>query len=213
MAQMRYGDGLAVPQPRHSCSERWRRYGKARRLYDVGGYRLYMQCEGAGEPTVVLDAGLGADHSEWSAVEPRVSAFTRVCSWDRAGRGRSDKRAGTGPVAVERIVSELHSLLMQARVAGPYLLVGHSTGGLDMRAYQLRFPDDVAGLVMVDSTPEQEELRGSPIDSENGEVIDFGATSRALEHQPLGQLPLVVIERGRSTDSVWQAEQASLSTR
>src|SRR5215470_3293946 len=68
-------------------------------LYDVGGYRLYLQCAGAGSPTVILDSGLGADHAEWAAVQPAVARSTRVCSWDRAGLGKSDHRPQPGPVA------------------------------------------------------------------------------------------------------------------
>lgn len=183
-------------------------------LYDVGGYRLYLTCSGAGSPTVILDAGLGADHSEWSAVQPAVARFTRVCSWDRAGLGKSDRRPRRGPVTTFEIAVELHTLLQQAGIKAPYILVGHSVGGIDMRIYQMRYPADVAGLVMAEGTPEQQELTGNGIESGNGEVIVFGPAAHALQHWSLSpDLPLVVIERAEDTDSVWQAQQAALSVR
>ena len=181
-------------------------------LYDVGGYRLYLQCSGAGSPTVILDSGLGGDHTEWSAVQPTVARVTRVCSWDRAGLGKSDHRPQRGPVATEQIVAELHALLHQADIAPPYVLVGHSLGGINMRVYQMRHPTDVMGLVMAEGTPEQQELTGDGIESANGETMSVGSAAHALLRWGLAaDFPLVVIERAKDTDSVWQAQQAALS--
>lgn len=182
--------------------------------YDVGGYSLYLKCSGQGSPTVFLDAGLGSDHTEWSAVQPMVARFTRVCSWDRAGLGKSDPRPERGPVTTARIVAELHTLLQQAGIAAPYVLVGHSLGGIDMRLYEKQYPGQVAGLVMAEGTPEQQELTGTGIETSNGEVMDTRSGAQALERWSLPpDLPLVVIERAKDTDSVWQAEQAALSVR
>ena len=183
-------------------------------LYDVGGYKLYLTCSGAGGPTVILDAGLGADHTEWSAVQPAVAKFTRVCSWDRAGLGRSEHRPTRGPATADQIVGELRKLLLQAGIAPPYILVGHSIGGIHMRLFQLRYPADVAGLVMAEGTPEQQELSGIGTESANGETILLGPAAHSLLHWTLPPaLPLVVIERSNNTDSVWQAQQAALSAR
>jgi hypothetical protein len=182
--------------------------------FDVGGYRLFLECSGTGSPAAILDAGLGADHTEWSAVQPEVAATTTVCAWDRAGLGNSDPRPEPGPVGTERVVSELHTLLERAGIAGPFVLVGHSIGGIDMRLYQLRYPASVVGLVLAEGTPEQQYLTGSTVDRNDGEVMQLGAAARALEHSSLPpQLPLVVLERAEDTDPVWQAEQAALSVR
>jgi len=127
------------------------------RLIDVGGYRLHLDCTGTGRPgspTVILEEGLAATSLGWSKVQPGVASFTRVCSYDRAGYGWSD--TGPLPRTAGRMVRELHTLLARAGVAGPYVLVGHSYGGLIMQLYTYTHPQQVAGLVLVDSVHEDE---------------------------------------------------------
>lgn len=127
------------------------------RLIDVGGYRLHLYCTGTerpGSPTVILDEGLGATSLGWSKVQPDVASFTRVCSYDRAGYGWSD--AGPLPRTAGRMVRELHTLLTRAAVPGPYVLVGHSYGGLIMQLYTYTYPQQVAGLVLVESSHEDQ---------------------------------------------------------
>lgn len=122
------------------------------KLIDVGGYRLHLYCTGTSRPgssTVILEAGLGDPSLVWSKVQPGVASFTRVCSYDRAGSGWSD--AGHLPRTAGRMVRELHTLLVRAGVAGPYVLVGHSYGGLIMQLYTYTYPQQVAGLVLVES--------------------------------------------------------------
>jgi pimeloyl-ACP methyl ester carboxylesterase len=119
---------------------------------DIGGYRLNLRCAGAGSPVVILDAGAGDTLETWDWVFPDVRKFTRVCAYDRAGLGKSD--AGPAPRTSEEIVEELQALLTRAHVMGPYLLVGHSFGGLNMRLFAARHPDGVTGLVLVDATPD-----------------------------------------------------------
>ncbi len=130
------------------------------RLIDVGGYHLHLYCTGTsrpGSPTVILEAGLGDTSLVWSKVQPGVAFFTRVCSYDRAGLGWSD--TGSLPRTAGRIVTELHTLLARAGVPGPYVLVGHSIGGLIMQLYAYTYPQQVAGLVLVDSVHEDELVR------------------------------------------------------
>jgi len=127
------------------------------KLIDVGGYRLHLYCTGTGRPgspTVILEAGLGSTSLEWSKVQPGVASFTRVCSYDRAGYGWSD--TGPLPRTSGRIVAELHTLLVKAGIPGPYVLVGHSFGGLNVRLYAYTYPQQVAGLVLVDSSHEEQ---------------------------------------------------------
>ena len=122
------------------------------RLIDLGGYRLHLYCTGTarpGSPTVILEAGLGGTSLDWSKVQPGVASFTRVCSYDRAGYGWSD--TSSLPRTARNMVTELHALLARAGVTGPSVLVGHSYGGLLMQLYTYTYPQQVAGLVLVDS--------------------------------------------------------------
>ena len=216
--------------------------------FDVGGgRRLYLECRGmggAGSPTVVLEAGAFNSGAIWDAgalppgaagpaVPDGVGAFTRVCVYDRpgtlltpegtAGRSRSDP--APLPRTAQDVVADLHALLRAARVPGPYVLVGHSLGGLFVRLYAATYPDEVAGLVLVDSshedqfvrlrallTPEQWatvertalarlELPGYP----ELEWVDFEASFDQLRlaaaARPLRPLPLVVLSRGRGPEA------------
>ena len=123
------------------------------RLIDVGGYQLHMHCMGEGGPTVVLDSGLGCNCLEWALVQPEIAKWSKVCSYDRAGYGWSDE--SPYPRTCEQIVEELHALLHQANIQPPFVLVGHSFGGLNVQSYAKRYPNEVVGLVLVDSAHEQ----------------------------------------------------------
>ena len=123
-------------------------------LVDVGGYRLHIHCIGEGNPTVILEAGQANASPIWSWVQPGVAATTRVCAYDRAGIGWSDP--GSSPRDAQQIARELHTLLARAKIDGPYVLVGHSAGGLYTRVYAATYPGDVVGMVLVDAEhPEQ----------------------------------------------------------
>jgi pimeloyl-ACP methyl ester carboxylesterase len=118
------------------------------RLVSLGSHRLHVHCLGDGSPVVVFDAALGGSSLSWTFIQPAVAAFTTACTYDRAGFGWSD--AGPMPRTAGRIAAELHALLRAAEVPPPYVLVGHSFGGLSIRAYASSYPEDVAGLVFVD---------------------------------------------------------------
>ena len=126
-------------------------------MVDVGGYKLHIACAGVGSPTVLLDAGAGALGLTWAQVQPTVARSTRVCTYDRAGLGWSER--SPRPRTAEVMVDELHSLLTNAGIAGPYVLVGHSLGGLVVRQYAHAYPAGVAGIVLVDSAHEAQWLR------------------------------------------------------
>ena len=123
----------------------------AGQMVDVGGHRLYIECTGSGSPTVVLQAGLGASSSSWTSIAPKVAASTTVCAYDRAGHGRSEEAAG--PQDGIALATDLHTLLERAGVAGPYVLVAHSSGGPYVRVFAARYPDQVAGMVLLDAQP------------------------------------------------------------
>jgi pimeloyl-ACP methyl ester carboxylesterase len=122
----------------------------AGQLVDVGGHRLHLRCTGSGSPTVVLQPGGGEMSSNLGWITPAVARDTRVCVYDRAGRGWSEP-ADT-PQDGNQIAADLHTLLQRAHVPGPYVLAGHSFGGLYVLAYAARYPDQVAAMVLVDST-------------------------------------------------------------
>ena len=140
------------------------------RLLDIGGHSLHIQCTGEGSPTVVFESGLDQMGSlSWLRVQPKISRFTRACSYDRAGIMWSEP--GPEPRNSRRIADELHGLLEAAGVAGPFVLVGHSAGGPHVRVFRQEYPADVAGMVFVDSShPDQmsrmplkmRELAGPP---------------------------------------------------
>jgi pimeloyl-ACP methyl ester carboxylesterase len=118
--------------------------------YDVGGRRLHMNCTGTGSPTVVLQNGLGETSAHWAWITRAVAADTRVCAYDRAGQGWSDD-AGS-PQDAAAIAADLHTLLDRAKEPGPYVLAGHSAGGPYMLYYAAQYPDEVAGMVLLDAT-------------------------------------------------------------
>jgi pimeloyl-ACP methyl ester carboxylesterase len=126
-------------------------------LVDVGGYRLHLACQGGGGPTVVMEAAIGETGLLWSLVQPAIAKTTRACVYDRAGLGWSDPSPRPRTAAV--MVEELHALLGNAQVPGPYVLVGHSFGGLLVRLYAVRHPQEVAGLVLVDAAHEDQYRR------------------------------------------------------
>jgi pimeloyl-ACP methyl ester carboxylesterase len=120
------------------------------RLIDVGGHRLHLRCTGAGTPTVVLEPGAGEMSSNLGWIAPAVARDTRVCVYDRAGRGWSEPASTVQDGA--QIATDLHTLLRRGHVPGPYVLAGHSFGGLYVLTFAARYPDQVAGMVLVDST-------------------------------------------------------------
>lgn len=121
------------------------------KLVDIGGWRLHLNCTGearAAQPTVILEPGVGDFSTAWSLVQPQVSGFARVCSYDRAGDGWSD--LGPHPRTMRQTVFELHTLLEKAGVRPPYVLVGSSYGGVLVRLYAATYPAEVAGMLLVD---------------------------------------------------------------
>jgi pimeloyl-ACP methyl ester carboxylesterase len=120
------------------------------RLIDVGGHRLHLRCTGTGAPTVVLEAGGGEMSSNLGLVTSAVGRSTRICTYDRAGKGWSD--VTVSPANGAQMAVDLHTLLQRGGVPGPYVLAGHSFGGLYVRNFALRYPGEVAGMVLIDST-------------------------------------------------------------
>jgi pimeloyl-ACP methyl ester carboxylesterase len=158
------GDAAAYPAPG--------------RLVDVGGYKLHLDCRGEGSPTIIMDAGLGGSSLDWSLVQPELARSTQVCTYDRAGMGWSD--VGPEPRTPSKIAGELNVLLQNAGVPGPYVLVGHSLAGKNIRLFAAARPSDVAGMVLVDA---------------RSETLDVGVDVKAFADMLEGQATLYAIAR------------------
>ncbi len=180
------------------------------RLIDAGGHRLHVECRGTGTPTVVMDSGLNMTMETWGSVPSEAATFTRVCTYDRAGLDFSE--AGPEPRTSKRIVSELHTLLDNAGVGGPYVLVGHSFGGLNMRLYASLYPKEVAGIVLVDASHEAQYERFASLklpgereeylrheSGGNYEGVDLLASAAEVrEAPPLPAVPVLVLTARQS---------------
>ena len=116
---------------------------------DVGGFQLFLNCTGQGSPTVILESGATDSSRQWEKVQPEVAFSTRVCSYDRAGFGWSDP--SSMPRNARQMATELHTALVKAEIRPPYVLVGHSFGGLITQIFASLYPDEVAGVVLDDS--------------------------------------------------------------
>lgn len=155
-------------------------------LVDVGGHSLYIACEGNGQPTIVMDAGLGGSSLDWILVQSQLAQSARVCVYDRAGMGRSEP--GPLPRSPGRIAEELHRLLDSAGIEGPYLLVGHSLAGKHVRMFAAAYPDDVAGMVLIDARSERMDLDASAAERDG---MNSALNARALLYAVTRQLGLV----------------------
>jgi len=162
----------------------------------VGQFSLNLNCTGSGSPTVILESGLGIPAVGWQLVQPGIAKFARVCSYDRAGYGWSDP--GPFPRTSREIARELHTLLQNARVPPPYVLVGHSFGGFNVRLFNQLYPSEAAAFVLVDSSQEDQEskMRRSILEANAKELrqlsrmqavmgflIDFGIARAAAARQ------------------------------
>jgi pimeloyl-ACP methyl ester carboxylesterase len=137
------------------------------RLVEVNGHKMHILCVGEGNPTVILDSGLGDSYLSWRKVQPQIAGFTRVCAYDRAGLGYSEP--SNGPRTSEVIVGQLHALLQAAGITPPYVLVGHSMAGFDVRLYAKAYPSEVVGMVLVDAShPDQDNRFPSELKAMEG---------------------------------------------
>jgi pimeloyl-ACP methyl ester carboxylesterase len=187
------------------------------RLVDIGGGRsLYVRCVGSGSPTVLLEAGFGGNTDNWGAVQRQLGQTTRTCAYDRAGLGQSLPIRGIHDAGDE--ISDLHRLVDRARIPPPYVLVGHSYGGLLVRLFADAHRDQTAGVVLVDAMGQNQDrrqlaiwraqparvrqllLRPGSRPVEDGVNLVAGEALDA-KVRTLDDTPLVVITRGRPDDS------------
>ena len=172
-------------------------------MIDIGERRIAVYCDGeaARSPAVVLVAAGGRTAKDWDSVQPVVASFTRVCSFDHAGVGASDK-AEAKLQSVDEHVDDMHAWLRQAGERGPFILVSHSISGFYVRRFETRYPSEVAGLVFVDSSHEEQALRLHQIDQEGpapddltGQLGFYTDPDQRLEWR--SEAPLVVLGRGK----------------
>jgi pimeloyl-ACP methyl ester carboxylesterase len=182
---------------------------------DVGGHSLYYACFGEGSPTVILEHGLGGDLGQWGAVIPAISPRTTVCGYDRANVRGSNTVDGLRTAADS--VADLHALLRRAPIAGPYVLVGFSWGGLVDQLYARTYPDEVKGLVLVDSnsadedrtywahlTPAQVAADKQEIAGPNPEHVDIVRSFDLVHAAPaMPDIPLVVVSHTVADPNAW----------
>lgn len=157
-------------------------------LVDVGGHKLHIYCTGeatAGRPTVILETLSGGISAYWGWVQPEIAKTTRVCSYDRAGRAWSEP--ATGPLSLTQTVRELQTLLTNAGVEGPYVLVGHSIGGIYVRKFAADYPDEVVGMVLVDAGHPDQFMRDPALKEANESFLQLSASFPLLARLGLGR--------------------------
>jgi pimeloyl-ACP methyl ester carboxylesterase len=174
--------------------------GEPGRLYEVNGHPLYIQCLGAGKPTVILEAGYGGDRRSWDQIEPELRKTTRVCSYDRAGLGFSGGEEPE-PRTVFDQLDDLDELLDDVGADAPYVVVGHSYGGVLAWQFARRHGGDVKGVVLLD--PTHPRMRFSiPGDLSSPENVAFKLALRdARDLGSLGDTPLLVVSGGPDVEA------------
>ena len=170
----------------------YREYPAPGEMVAVSGHGMQLYCAGKarGGPTVVMDSGIGGGLLDWQTVQPKVAKFARVCSYDRSGLGWSE--SGPKPRTSPQIVKELHALLENAGVGGPYVLVGHSFWGANVQLYAAEYPKEVAGMVLVDSA-----LDSRVLDKDLRDAAE-GATPSPLTLKAMAPLGIVRLLSGGS---------------
>jgi pimeloyl-ACP methyl ester carboxylesterase len=199
-------------------------------VVDIGGTSLHIHCVGEGTPIVVLDSGLGNDGGVWGDVLPDISHFTRACVYDRAGMGYSSPPSSK-PHTNRQMARELHALLGKAELRGPYVLVGHSMGGMNVRLFASDHLDEVAGMVLVDAVTDEQASRYWALMPEAAiaefrsqlgklpEGLDFDTWTAGIDDmrrssRSIGDKPLVVLTRGKEESPPGASpEQAALMLR
>jgi len=180
-------------------------------LVDVDGRQMHIHCIGKGSPTVILAAGLDDFSIFWSQVQPEIAKITRACSYDRAGLGWSE--ASPGPRTSATMVEELHSLLDNAGMDGPYVLVGHSFGGALMQLYAHNYPNDVVGVVLVDAAPAELFIRiPSWRNAIAGKIRLYHTLAPLSSFGLLAFTPGSISNRGLPHNSLYQYRAIAVST-
>jgi len=180
------------------------------KLVDVGGYKMHLYCTGEGSPTVILEAGMNDFYVSWAKVQPEVAKATRVCSYDRAGLGWSE--ASPRPRTNEVMAEELHALLKNAGIESSYIVVGHSFGGINVRMFARQYPDEVAGMVLVDSAHEEQGARLPFLKEASDKFVGQFRTFSFMNSFGLMALSPETIPNRGFADEAYKQYQAVLAT-
>jgi pimeloyl-ACP methyl ester carboxylesterase len=163
--------GADAQIPTSPASGRWVRVDEDR--------RLYLDCIGKGSPTILMEAGFGDDGTPWDEVRGKLGSRNRVCTYDRAGMGRSD--ASPKPATAANLVDDLHRLVRTAGIKTPFVLVGHSRGGLYATLYGLTYGSDVAGMVLVDPSFAEQDIESAAVSAREAQILsESSAKQRGL---------------------------------
>jgi pimeloyl-ACP methyl ester carboxylesterase len=181
------------------------------KMESASGLRLHIRCVGEGQPIVVFDSGLGQGAEAWAGVQPRVAAFTRACAYDRAGHGESDP--AQVPHSNRQMGRELYALLQHAQQPGPYIFVGHSMGGTNVQLLLEEQQASVAGMVLLDASPEPPPIADIPApmladfekDIAKLEGLDLKTMLAGFEElraspRSLGDRPLAILVAGKTPE-------------
>src|SRR5579872_909732 len=212
-----------IPAFSNACSMTIKNKMNGGRCVDIGGYQLYTQIYGKSAPVVIFDSGSGDDSTVWNAVAPEVSQFARVVIYDRAGLGKSDPKPGNDAIASKDSVTALKMLLKKENIKPPYILVGHSRGGLNMQLFAEMYPHEVAGVVLVDSVSRNQTFHDpDPPKTSNyyREAISFDESREEVKKAgKFPAVPLIVLTATKQHGSAereilwrqWQQEITKLS--
>ena len=200
------GGGVETMLEAHDASQ----YQMAGEVIDVDGHGMHLSCTGTGSPTVVLEPGAGDMASTMAWIAPAVARDTRVCVYDRPGRGWSEE--SDAPQDGTRVAADLHTLLHAAHVPGPYVLAGHSFGGLYVMAYAAHYPTDVAGMVLIDSTMPTSPAMGTDSPAVRSDVlVRASALASVVSRVGLGRL-YAMVSYGTLPSPALEEVRASIST-
>lgn len=190
------------------------------RCVDVGQYQIYSQIYGKAKPVVIFDAGSGDDSTIWNLVAPTVAKFARVVIYDRAGLGKSDPMPGQGPISSADTIKTLKTLLEKENIKPPYILVGHSRGGLNMQLFAEKYPNEVAGIVLIDSVSRNQEFH-DPAPPKNSnyyrEAISFDESRMQVKNAgTFPQIPLIVLtatnhHESNARETLWRQWQQDIT--
>lgn len=183
---------ILVPSISFACSVSYIEKISGGKCTEINGYSLYARIFGQASPVVIFDSGSGDDSTSWNSVVPEVAKFARVVVYDRAGLGKSDSKPGNAPISSLDSVVALKQLLEKENIKPPYILVGHSRGGLNMQLFAAKFPKEVAGVVLVDSVSRNQNFHDpapSPDSQYYREAITFDDSRAQVKNA--GQFPSV----------------------